>query len=374
MNPQALHVDFALAEPRGLFNKPLVNSMLTLATLLGFRVSSLGGLYRIDIYVLGCRSTLTPIAQSSGSSRVEVRAAVGVNKGLLDLRRLVLLREVARTGTISGAAEALSYSSSAVSQQLSRLQADLGVRLLDHVGRNVLLTPAAALLVEKVESLLDHIEDIDAELSAAGRGGYPRIRVGSFQSFTTMYLPAIIAGVLRHDPELDVNVRQVEPDLAMSELVARRLDLVVIDEFPGFPAPRASRVHREFVTSEKLVPYFPSGLARSREDDLESLSWVCEPRGTSTYELVVNRCREHGFEPRIKFETVDFEAHRQLVEAGAAAAFLPELFMKQRSLRLRRIKAFRDDLERQIYTVVREGSQHYSSVKLLRQLIRDQFA
>lgn len=304
---------------------------------------------------------------------MEERSTVGMNKGLLDLRRLVVLLEVAREGTITGAAQALSYSSSAVSQQLSRLQADLGIRLLDHVGRNVLLTPTAALLVERVESLLDHVEDIDAELSVAGRGGYQRVRIGSFQSFTMIYVPAVVADVLEHDRDFDLNVREVEPDLAMSELIARRLDLVVIDEFPGFPAPRASRVHREFVMSEKLLPYFPRGLPQAAETDLESLSWVCEPRGTSTYNLVINRCREHGFEPRIKFETVDFETHRQLVEAGAAAAFLPEVLIKKRSSDLKLIDVMQEGLQRQIYTVVREGSQHYPSIKLLRQVIRDQF-
>jgi DNA-binding transcriptional LysR family regulator len=297
-----------------------------------------------------------------------------MNKGLLDLRRLVLLREVARTGTIAGAAEALSYSSSAVSQQLSRLQADLGVALLDHVGRNVVLTPAAAVLVDRVESLLDHLEDIDAELATASGGGYQRIRVGAFQSFTALFAASMVASALEHDPEFDLQVRQIEPDSAVPELIARRLDLIVIDEFPGFPAPRASRVHREFVTSERLLPYYPRGLPRSREADLASLAWVCEPRGTSTYELVVNRCREHGFEPRIKFETVDFEAQRELVEAGAAAAFLPELFMRRSSTRLRRINRFGEGLERQIYTAVREGSQHHPSVRLVRLLITDRFA
>lgn len=304
---------------------------------------------------------------------MEARAAVGMNKGLLDLRRIVLLREVARTGTISGAAEALSYSSSALSQQLSRLQADLGVQLLEHAGRNVVLTPTAVVLVERIESLLDHIEDIDAELSAASRDGFRRIRIGSFQSFTTFYAAAIVAGAMEHDPGFDVSVRQIEPELAVQELIARRLDLIVIDEFPGFPAPRAPRVHREFVTSEKLIPYFPQGLPRSEEADPALLPWVCEPRGTSTYEMVVNRCREHGFEPQIKFETVDFETHRQLVEAGAAAAFLPKLFTKKHSSQLRRIHTLHEGLERQIYTVVRAGSEHSPSVKLLRQLIRGQF-
>jgi DNA-binding transcriptional LysR family regulator len=305
---------------------------------------------------------------------MEVRGAVGINRGLLDLRRLVVLREVARTGTISGAAEALTYSSSAVSQLLTRLQADLGVQLLDHVGRNVILTPAAALLVDRLEVLLDNIEDIDAELAAAGKGGHQRVRIGSFQSFTTIYVAALVEKARQREPRLELHVRQVEPEAAMAELLSRRLDLVVIDEFSGFPAPRAARMHREFVTSEELVPYFPRGLPAGEEADPAVLAWVCEPRGTATYDLVVSRCREHGFEPRITFETVDFETHRQLVEAGAAAAFLPETFLRDRDHGLRRITALAEPLERLIYTVVREGSQHYPSIKLVRELIRERFA
>jgi DNA-binding transcriptional LysR family regulator len=60
----------------------------------------------------------------------------------MDLKRLQFLREVAARGTISAAAEALGYTPSAVSQQLSVLEAEMGTPLLERQGRNVILTPA----------------------------------------------------------------------------------------------------------------------------------------------------------------------------------------------------------------------------------------
>ena len=74
---------------------------------------------------------------------------------MLELRRLRLLRELHIRGTIAEVADALSYSPSSVSQQLSQLEAETGVELLRRTGRTLKLTPQAQILVAHTEELLD---------------------------------------------------------------------------------------------------------------------------------------------------------------------------------------------------------------------------
>src|SRR6201995_5810456 len=86
---------------------------------------------------------------------------------MLDLRRLRLLRELAARGTIGAVADALSYSPSAVSQQLAQLEKEAGVPLLERFGRNVRLTAAAQTLVSHTDALLARVEMAEADLQAA---------------------------------------------------------------------------------------------------------------------------------------------------------------------------------------------------------------
>src|SRR3954453_17214792 len=101
---------------------------------------------------------------------------------MLDLRRLRLLRELSARGTIGAVAEALSYTPSAVSQQLARLEQEAGVPLLERVGRNVRLTAAAHTLVGHTEALLERLEAAEADLEATAEHVTGTLRVATIQS------------------------------------------------------------------------------------------------------------------------------------------------------------------------------------------------
>src|SRR5919199_6380734 len=100
---------------------------------------------------------------------------------VLELRRLRLLRELHARGTIAAAADALSYTPSAVSQQLALLEREAGVPLLEKVGRGVRLTDAAHRLADHTESVLARLEQAEAELAAASGAVRGRVRVAAFQ-------------------------------------------------------------------------------------------------------------------------------------------------------------------------------------------------
>jgi DNA-binding transcriptional LysR family regulator len=111
---------------------------------------------------------------------------------MLDLRRLRLLRELRRRGTIAAVAEALSYSPSAVSQQLSTLERETGVTLLEPAGRRVRLTAQAELLVEHADRLLEDMERTEAALARSLEDTVGTLRVASFQTATLTLVPPTV--------------------------------------------------------------------------------------------------------------------------------------------------------------------------------------
>src|SRR5829696_8217781 len=97
---------------------------------------------------------------------------------MLDVRRLRLLSELHERGTVTAVAEALSYTPSAVSQQLATLEREAGVALLERDGRRLRLTDAGRLLVEHAEAVIARLELAESELAAAaGEGVAGRVRV-----------------------------------------------------------------------------------------------------------------------------------------------------------------------------------------------------
>src|SRR4051794_41752333 len=108
---------------------------------------------------------------------------------MLDLRRLRLLRELSARGTIGAVASALSYSPSAVSQQLALLEREVGVPLLERVGRNVRLTAAAQTLVAHTDVLLARVEEAEADLEATAGQITGVVRVVAVQA-AGLYLGA----------------------------------------------------------------------------------------------------------------------------------------------------------------------------------------
>ncbi|PPH43802.1 LysR family transcriptional regulator, partial [Rathayibacter sp. AY1F7] len=123
---------------------------------------------------------------------------------MLDVRRLVLLREVAIRGTLAAAAEALAYSPSAVSQQLAVLEREAGVELLRKAGRRVQLTPQAEILVEAAGEVMALLERAEAALAASGESVTGRVRVAVFQSAALALMPGALRAVADRFPEVRI--------------------------------------------------------------------------------------------------------------------------------------------------------------------------
>ena len=301
---------------------------------------------------------------------------------MLDLRRLRLLHELNRRGTIASVGQALHLSPSGVSQQLALLENEAGVRLLERVGRGVRLTDAARTLVGHTEAVLAELEQAETDLAVLGAQPRGRIRIASFQTATLALVPSLLDRLSRHE-YLRIELTEIEPEEALPALLAHDYDLVLGEEYPGAPAPISAQMDRRDLCRDPIRlatpvtkpdrPVHPDRAELAGQTMLARSSrcvWVMEPLGTASRRWATTLCRAAGFEPDVRYESDDLLAHLALVERGHAAAFLPDLIWPERIPRLPGLHRLPGQ-ERTIFTGVRRGSERHPAVRVVRDTLRD---
>ena len=268
---------------------------------------------------------------------------------MLDVRRLELLRDLARLGTIAAVAQARSYTPSAVSQQLAALQRDAGVPLLERAGRRVSLTAAGSALVAHTELVLAALEAADAGLAAARSGLAGTVRIGAFPSAVRTLLPAALVALGRAHPGLDLMVTELDPVAVPGALRERRLDVALVQDYdivPGEPEPALESVPLLAETVFLAVAGGgPDGAGRAgagagrvpgdaaAPDDpvagARSADWIVASPGTLCHEMTMRACRAAGFAPRVRHHADDFTAVLALVAAGQGVSLVPQLGAEQ---------------------------------------------
>jgi molybdate transport repressor ModE-like protein len=234
---------------------------------------------------------------------------------MLDVRRLVVLREVATQGSFSAAAQALTYSQSAVSQQIATLEREAGARLVQRQGRGIRLTDAGQALVRRADAILTELAaaETDLRLIAGLRGG--QVRVSTFASAATSLLPAAVTAFRAAHPGVRVELSLVEETSeAVEGLRAGRADLALLAEPLDQPVSGPVETHR--LLDDPMLAVLPAGhrLARRRTvrlDDLAAEPWVLGGGpGCSDRAIILRACHAAGFEPRVsvEFPTDDYNA------------------------------------------------------------------
>lgn len=293
---------------------------------------------------------------------------------MLNVARLRVLRELHLRGTLAAVADALAYTPSAVSQQLSQLEREAGVPLLERVGRGVRLTDAALTLVAHTESVLTQLERAEADLAASQSDVRGTVRVAIFQSAMLELAPATLTLLDERHPDVRVQMTQRDDDLAVSDLPTTEFDLVLAEEFPGRPHPDRHGIHRADVLSDPLMLALPShGRWHELPSSLAELAdapWALDPAETAKGTWARDLCRTAGFEPDIRFDTPDPLLQTHLVRSGHAVALVPSL-LAPRHLRGARLSPLPNDPHRMIYTATRSGRAGHPAVRAFREALAD---
>ncbi len=248
---------------------------------------------------------------------------------MLNVPRLLVLREVAHRGSISAAATALSYTQSAVSQQIAALESEVGLALLERHPRGVSLTAAGQTLVGHADGVLTRLEAAEeAMASIAGlRGG--RLRMASFPTAGATLMPRAIATFRAAHPDVELSLEEGEPEEIAPRLRTGELDLALLFEFEG-ESVAGERMTRVELLEDPMHLALPrthrlAARERLRLSDLSGESWVQTSSDSPCARHVVRSCHAAGFEPSIAFESDDYQTVQGLVAAGVGVALIPRM-------------------------------------------------
>ena len=249
---------------------------------------------------------------------------------MLDVRKLRVLRELSERGTIAATAEALSFTPSAISQQLSALERETGVELLAREGRRLTLTEPARRLVARTDEVLAALEAAEADLEASVGAVRGTIALAAFPTAAAALVPAVVAGLRAEHPALEVRVEELEPHDSLPALRLGEVDVALAhdyDTIPRTPDPAVRRAHADGrPTADRAARGTPArGAARCDLADLAAERWIAGRPGTHCGTVVTTAGRAAGFEPEIAAHASEFATMLALVAAGLGVAMVPGL-------------------------------------------------
>jgi DNA-binding transcriptional LysR family regulator len=252
---------------------------------------------------------------------------------MLDVRRLRVLCAVADHPTLSAAADALSYTPSAVSQQIVALEREIGVRVLHRGPRGVRLTAAGQLLVEQARPILSGLQAAEASVTALNDLSTGRLALASFATAGATILPRAIASFRARHPEVTITLTQADPQAAMARLRAGKVDLILTADAEQSP----DGVELVTLLEDPLHAVLPSshplaGREQIALEELASETWVDTPTGSDARRLLLWACARAGFIPRVAFESDEYLTIQQLVAAGVGVALVPGLALRSSSV------------------------------------------
>jgi DNA-binding transcriptional LysR family regulator len=294
---------------------------------------------------------------------------------MLDVRRMKVLREVAARGSFSAAAEALSFTQSAISQHVAALERETGTKLVDRSPRGVRLTEAGRALVAHADAILARIEAAEEELAAIKglRGG--RLRLACFQSAGATLVPRAVAEFHERHPDVDLSMIEAEPDDAREPLRSGDIDLALVYDFDALPGMLDEELELTALIDDPYDAIVPSGhrLAGRRSIKLADLAeepWVTS-KHSGCRRITERACQESGFEPRIAFEADETMAAQSLVAAGVGVTLLPRLALTTVNPGVVARKLGRDAPVRRIWAARQSGSYHSPASEAMVQILQD---
>src|SRR6201992_977487 len=249
---------------------------------------------------------------------------------MLDVKRLNIFKEVITHGSFSAAADALDYSQSAVSQAIQTLEGEAGGALIERRRGRGRPTAAGAGLAGHVGGILAQLEAAEDEIAAivAGRGGH--LRTASFPTAGSSLMPGAIAGFRSSHPGVEVSLAEGEPEEIAPRLRAGEFDLALLFEFEGVGERLTTGLRRFELFEDPLHLALPTDHplatreAAPRLEDLREESWVQTSAASPCARHVVRSCIAAGFEPRVSFESDDYQTVQGLVAAGVGVALIPQ--------------------------------------------------
>ena len=275
---------------------------------------------------------------------------------MLHLERLQALHAVSTFGSVTGAAEALRLTPSAVSQQLGKLQRDVGQRLIEPYGRGVRLTPAGTLLAQRAHAILSEVENAESELDRQRNHVIGDLEIAGFATAARAILPQTIARLRKQHRQLKLRVSERQPDEAIRLVVAGHLDIALVNDWMNAPLVLPDGVQRVLIMNDPVDLAVPAdhplaGRASVELTELSAEPWITWPYGAICHEWLTQTLRQHGLTPEVTHTAEEHQTQLAMVAAGLGIAVMPRL--GRGSIEGVSIITLKPAFSRQIYAIFR---------------------
>ncbi|MFF8648370.1 LysR substrate-binding domain-containing protein [Streptomyces griseoluteus] len=249
----------------------------------------------------------------------------------LDVNRLRVLMEVAHAASIAEAARKLSFTPSALSQQISKLETELGTRLLERRPTGVTLTPVGAVLVEHGERVIGELRQARAAIDAAMGVQPQRLALGSFATAAQVLVPAALAALQRRYPRAELSLVDIEPPEGYGLVTSGDLEVLITHRYPGVAPTPHPGLDRQPLLDDPLRLVLPAGHRLAGDaahggislGQLESETWISGAPGIPNRTCLETLARQADVEFHVAYESADYHVILALVGAGLGVALVP---------------------------------------------------
>jgi DNA-binding transcriptional LysR family regulator len=254
---------------------------------------------------------------------------------MLNAQRLAVFRELAERRSFTAAADALSYTQSAVSQQISALERETGAILIERDRKGTRLTQAGEILLAHADAILGRMGQAERDLSAYLGARSGRLRLAAFESAGAALVPAAVDTFHELYPDVELNVVQMEPEEAAARLEGRQLDLAIVYDLQPPTGVLGDELELTYLFEDRYAAVISKGHRLAREQtvrltDLAGDVWINTTRRDLCHQIILGACRASGFEPNVAFEVVEIATSQALVGRGVGVTLLPELALVSR--------------------------------------------
>jgi LysR family transcriptional regulator, hydrogen peroxide-inducible genes activator len=243
----------------------------------------------------------------------------------MEMHQLRYFLAVAKTGSFSRAAETCHVSQPSLSQQILKLEDELGEALFERLRRRTVLTASGELLRMRAERIVAEVEEARREVRDASGAVRGKVALGVLPTIAPYLLPKIITGFGGRHPEVEIVVHEDMTARLVQAIDANELDIALL----SLPVVgRALEVEELF--TEELLLTLPAGhrLARKKTinlSDLEQERFIVMKEGHCLGAQAVEFCREKGFNPQVTCRSAQVETIQALVEAGVGVSLVPAM-------------------------------------------------
>ena len=242
---------------------------------------------------------------------------------MVTLVQLRVIDAVRRLGSVTAAGKDLQYTQPSISHHLSRLEVEVGTRLIQKVGRGIRLTPAGRLLADRAAEIIGRVDSATTELATLVGLNAGRVRLAGFNSVMSSLVPEAAVALAQQHPGLELGLTDAHPEDALEQLRAGQVDVAVIFRYED-TTPEDDTIRLTHLLDDPLYLLTTGG--GTTLSDHARTPWIAGCERCRSH--LVEMCERAGFSPRLAYTTDDMVVMQSLVAAGMGVTTIPGLALR----------------------------------------------